>query len=176
MEYFEVVKARYSARAYADRPVASQDLDRILETVSHAPSAGNLQAYEIYVTRDSSRLAALAKAAHGQDFVARASVALIFCANPERSRGRYGARGVKLYAVQDATIACTYAMLAATALGLGSVWVGAFDELQVRQVIGAPAEITPVAILPIGYAADEIQAHVRRSLDDLVHWLDAVKG
>jgi len=74
-----------------------------------------------------------------------------------------------LYCVQDATIACTFAILAATALGLASVWVGAFDEDDVRRAIGAPPTHRPVAMLPIGYAAEVPRLRPRRSLKDLVH-------
>ena len=94
---------------------------------------------------------------------------LVFCADPTRSEPRYGQRGVRLYAIQDATIACTFAMLAATALGLATVWVGSFDEDSVRRVIRAPAEAVPVALLPVGYGAEKPQATPRRKLTDLVH-------
>jgi nitroreductase len=62
-------------------------------------------------------------------------------------------------------------MLAATAQGLATVWVGAFDDDEVRRILGAPRGIRPVAILPVGYAAEKPEAPERRSLDDLVHWL-----
>jgi nitroreductase len=81
---------------------------------------------------------------------------------------RYGKRAEKLYSVQDATIACTFAMLAATAMGLGSVWVGAFEPDEIRRIIGAPAKVCPVAILPIGYAAERPDPPERRPLEDLV--------
>jgi nitroreductase len=60
-------------------------------------------------------------------------------------------------------------MLAATALGLSTVWVGAYDEEQVRQIIGAPADLRPVAILPIGYAAETPRIRSRRGVKSLVH-------
>jgi nitroreductase len=78
---------------------------------------------------------------------------------------------MSLYSVQDATIACTFAMLAASALGLASVWVGAFDEDQVSRVISAPEEQRPVAMLPIGYAAGPPRQRARRKLEELVHGL-----
>jgi nitroreductase len=76
---------------------------------------------------------------------------------------------MSLYCIQDATIACTFAMLAATALGLSTVWVGAFNEDQVREIIHAPAGHRPVAMLPIGYAAEVPRIRPRRKLNDLVH-------
>ena len=71
--------------------------------------------------------------------------------------------------MQDATIACAYAQLAATALGLGTCWIGAFDDSMARIIAGAPATWQPVAILPVGYPADTPKPRERRALDDLVH-------
>jgi nitroreductase len=169
MEFFEVVKARHSIRVFAATPVETDKLQAILETVNRAPSAGNLQAYEIYIVTQLSHRAALARAAFEQEFIASAPIVLVFCAHPVRSAQRYRTRGTRLYSLQDATIACTFAMLAATALGLASVWVGAFDDEAVRQVIGAPEGIVPVVILPIGYAAERPALTTRRRLSELVH-------
>jgi len=77
--------------------------------------------------------------------------------------------GEELYSLQDATIACTFAHLAAVALGLGSCWIGAFNDNAVRQVIGAPQNMRPVAILPIGVPADMPEPRERRPLSDLIH-------
>jgi nitroreductase len=149
--------------------VEDEKLDCILKAANQAPSAGNLQAYEIYLVRDTAVLRALAFAALGQVFVAQAPLALVFCAHPARAASRYGERGKRLYAVQDATIACTYAMLAATALGLATVWIGAFEDNGVLSAVGGPKGQIPVAILPIGYDAEKPARTPRRRLEDLVH-------
>jgi len=169
MEFFDVVKARHSIRAFAPTAVEEEKLQKILETANRAPSAGNLQAYEIYQVTEARQRGALARAAWGQEFVASAPVALVFCTHPARAAPRYRERGVRLYALQDATIACTFAMLAATALGLATVWVGAFNDEAVWRAIGAPEGLDPVAILPIGYAAERPEPTPRRRLDQLVH-------
>jgi nitroreductase len=169
MEFFEVLKARQSVRAFAPSPVEEEKLGAILEAARSAPSAGNLQAYEIYLVKADRLKRALARAALDQYFLAQAPVALVFCANPARSERRYKERGARLYSVQDATIACTYAMLAATALGLATVWIGAFHDAAVSRAIGLPEDIVPVAILPIGYAAEKPEPTSRRPLDELVH-------
>ncbi len=169
MDLFEVFQKRYSVRAYKPNPLPDEVLKRLLEAVNSAPSAGNLQAYEIIVVRDPKRKWQLAQAAWGQWFIAEAPVVLVFVANPQRNRFRYGKRGEELYSLQDATIACTFAHLAAVALGLGSCWIGAFDDNVVRQVVGVPATMRPVAILPIGVPADTPEPKERRPLQDLVH-------
>ncbi len=169
MEFFDVLDNRRSVRAYAAQAVEEDKIDSILQAANRAPSAGNLQAYEIYVIRSTKVLRALGSAALGQLFVAGAPLALVFCAHPARTERRYGERGRRLYSVQDATIACTYAMLTATALGLATVWIGAFDETKVRSIIGGPEDQIPVAILPIGYPAESPAPASRRRLEDLVH-------
>lgn len=166
---FDVIDRRRSVRVFAREPIDDRLLRKILEAANAAPSAGNLQAYEVYVVRREGQLVELAAAALSQDFLAAAPVVLVFCANPRRNRARYGERGRALYAVQDATIACTFAMLAATALGLATVWVGAFREDDVRRLVGAPPHERPVALLPIGVAGERPERPSRRALDQIVH-------
>ncbi len=171
MEFLEVIKARHSIRVYTGRSIEPEKLQAILEAASLAPSAGNLQAYEIYTVTSRTCLSELAHAALDQEFIAQAPLALVFCAHPARSAKEYADRGRSLYSVQDATIACAYAQLAATVLGLASVWVGAFDESQARKAIGAGFELLPVAVLPIGYAGERPTATLRRPTQDLVHYV-----
>ncbi len=128
MEFFDALKARHSIRAYTDMPVEEKKLDKIFGAVNQAPSAGNFQAFEVYVVTRTDQRVELASAALDQNFMAQAPVVLVFCAHAARSAGKYGQRGADLYCIQDATIACTFAMLSATALELSTVWVGAFDE------------------------------------------------
>lgn len=169
MDYFDVIDGRRSIRSFTDQPVEAEKSWKILEALNRAPSAGNLQAYEVYLVCDVRHKIALAKASYDQEFLAQASLVLVFCAHPDRSAKKYEKRGVELYCIQDATIACAFAMLAVTALGLSTVWVGAFDEEAVRQIIGAPPAHRPLAMLPIGYAAEVPPTGSRRSLNDLVH-------
>jgi nitroreductase len=169
MDFFQVIDKRHSMRKYTDVQVEEEKLQQILFTTNKAPSAGDLQGYEIYVVRKAEQRLALVLAAGGQEFIAEAPVTLVFCANPARSAVWYKKRGVKLYSVQDATIACTFAMLTASALGLASVWVGAFEEESVRTALGIPPDLVPVAMLPVGYAAKEPRITPRRELSDIVH-------
>ena len=171
MDFFEVIRNRRSIRRFEDRPVEEEKIIAILEAADAAPSAGNLQAYEIYLVRDPAMLARLAGVVTNMDFFAEVPLVLAFCANPERSLIRYGERGRNLYSVQDATIACTHAMLAATALGLASVWVGAFQERAIAEALSLPASIRPVALLPIGYPGETIEPRSRRTVKDLVHFV-----
>ena len=169
MDFFEVINQRHSIRAYKNKPVEPEKLQQILQAVNRAPSAGNLQAYEVYLVCDDKHKTSLVAAAYDQEFLAQAPLVLVFCAHANRSASKYQERGTELYCVQDATIACTFAMLAATALGLSTAWVGAFDENELRYIINAPWAHRPVAMLPIGYAAESPRISSRRTLNDLIH-------
>lgn len=167
MEFFDVVQRRHSVRAYEPRPVDEETLNTILECANRAPSAGNLQAYEIVAVTDPKTRQALARAALDQEFITQAPAVLVFLQHPRRSAIRYGERGTDLYSLQDATIACAYAQLAATAAGLASCWVGAFEEEPIRSLLKAPAGVRPVALLPLGYPAEAPEPTRRRRLSDL---------
>ena len=169
MNFFDVIEKRHSIRAFTAVPIEPEKLQQILAAANRAPSAGNLQGYEIFVVQDVAKKVALAQAALNQEFIAEAPAVLVFCMNAARSAQKYGRRGETLYTIQDATIACTFAMLAATAVHLSSVWVGAFHTDAVQGIIDAPPGIVPIAILPVGYAAGEPRLTLRRKLADIVH-------
>jgi len=168
MDFFDVVEARRSVRAFSDAPIGREKLERVLAAARLAPSAGDLQSYCIVVIEDRQTKTALAAAAWHQKFVAEAPVVLVFCADPGRSKARYGARGASLFCLQDATLAAAYAQLAASALGLASCWVGAFDETAAAAALNAPQGLNPVAIMPIGWGAEQPERRQRRALDELV--------
>ena len=170
MEFEKLIKVRRSIRAFKSKPIEEEKLKKILMAANLAPSAGNLQAYEIYVVKDSKLKRMLSRASFDQEFIAEAPIVLVFCANPPRSAIRYGKRGEELYSIQDATIATTFAMLMASDLGLGNVWVGAFDEEEVKRILNLPRYLRPVAILPIGYPAEQPEFVGRRRLEDIVHY------
>jgi len=167
VDFFDVVEARRSVRAFSEDPVEREKLERILAVAGLAPSAGDLQSFQIVVIEDPDTKAALAAAA-GQAFVAEAPIVLIFCADAKRSESRYGRRGATLFCVQDATIAACYAQLAASAQGLASCWVGAFDETAVAAALAAPSALRPVALLPVGRAAEQPDRPHRRPIEALV--------
>ncbi len=149
-DIFDVMAERRSVRRYSSEDVSEEDLNVILEAACSAPSAGNLQAYEIVVVRDRRRRIELARASLNQMFMAQAPVHLVFLAYPRRSASIYGRRGARLYSLQDATIAAAFAMLAAHALGYGTCWVGAFHDEEVLRIVGAPDDRIPVAIITVG--------------------------
>jgi len=165
MEFFDVINERQSIRKFKEKDIEEEKLKKILKAANAAPSAGNLQSYEIFLIKDLNKRKRLANASFGQSFVAEAPVVLVFFANPERARS-YGKRR-DFYSLQDATIATAHAHLASVALGLGSVWIGAFDDEEIKRICGT--SLRPVALLPIGYPDEKPRRTGRRSLNDLVH-------
>jgi nitroreductase len=166
MEFAEVLANRRSVRSFKPQPVDEAKLKRIFEAANSAPSAGNLQAYQVRVVQDRAKKKALAQAAYGQGFIAEAPVSLVFCSDANRSAAKYGKRGSELYSVQDATIAGTFAMLAAVDLGLATVWVGDFDEKKVQQILEIKS-LRPVAIFSLGYASEQPPPSPRRALEEI---------
>jgi len=150
----EVFKNRHSVRIFQNKLVESEKLEEILEAANSAPSAGNLRAREIIVVKEQVVKEKIVKAARDQDFIAQAPVVLVFCAVPKRSAVKYKERGRDLYAIQDATIAASFAWLQAVILGLSACWVGAFTEEEIKEILQIKETWQPVAILPIGYAGE----------------------
>jgi nitroreductase len=168
VNFLEVLRRRRSVRAFTGQDVDNAATRVILEAARQAPSAGDLQAFGMVVVQDRAVLRSLADAAAGQSFVGSGQLAIVFLADPARSARRYHERGEQLFCIQDATIACAYAQLAATALGLGSVWVGAFHDRAVQKAVASPDGLIPVAILVVGHAAETPPPTPRRPVDELV--------
>ena len=164
MELYEAVQNRYSVRAYQDRPVEQEKLDRILEAARLAPSGSNRQPWKFVVVRDAETRKALAKACNDQSFVGRAPVVIVGVGlMPERTMSCQ-VPGDPV----DVAIAMEHIALAATAEGLGTCWIGAFDQDQVRQVVGVPDQHKVIEVMPLGYPADEPRPKKRKPLEEIV--------
>lgn len=151
MSFFKTVEKRRSIRSFSNRPVEKSKIQNILKTSLMSPSAKGLQNYQILVIEDQKKKDKLVNATYGQEYV-NSSLVLVFCSDPKRIKFM-GIRGKNLLSVQDATIAASYAQLAATALGLSSVWIGHFKEKAVAEIL--KTKLRPVVILPIGYSNEK---------------------
>jgi nitroreductase len=167
-EFLAFLQTRSSVREFSPESPDAAIVDAIAAAASSAPSAGNREGWDVVVVTDEETRRELADAALGQVHVAEAPVTYVVCANYVRSMSRYGERGI-LYAVQDATIACTYMMLAAHALHLGSCWTGAFDEEEVRGVLGLPPHVRPIALLPVGSPRTSPEKVGRMRIGEHIH-------
>jgi nitroreductase len=150
MSLLDTIRSRRSVRDFKDEAIPDDVIDALIEAVRWAPSAGNLQSRKFYFVLDEGKRKQLARAALGQSFVARAPLVIVGCMD-RRIASRYGDRGVNLYAIQDVAASVMSMMLMASELGLGTCWVGAFNEFDVVESLDLPDHLRPVAIIPIGY-------------------------
>lgn len=167
-ELNQFLLGRSSTRQYQDRDVEPEVLDQILSLCSSAPSAGNVQSWDVIVVRDPSVRECLTDAALHQEHVGKAPVVLVVCANYVRAMARYSERGI-LYALEEAAIVGTYLMLGAHAAGLATCWTGGFDDEQVRDILGLPNHIRPVVLLTLGYSAEAAISPARKSVQEHLH-------
>lgn len=165
MDLFDAIRTRRSIRRFADRPVEDEKLQAVLEAARQAPSWANLQCWRFVVVRDAALKLAISDLSYVESFfaplgyktnpakkgLAEAPLVIVACADPARS----GTLWKQPYYMTDIGIAAQNLMLAARALGLGTVFVGVFDEDRVRRLLNIPPEIRVVGIIPLGYPAEE---------------------
>ncbi len=168
MDVEECIATRKSIRAFKSDPIDDETIEIALRLANQAPSAGNLQARDFVIVKSAHTRRQLAEAAQNQDFVRTAPVVVVCCANLQRI-GSYGKRGTTLYCLQDVAAAVENMMLYLHSKGLGTVWVGAFDESRVMEIIGLPEHARPVALVPIGYPSGRGLARTRLSRERFVH-------
>ncbi len=159
---------RRSIRKFLGEEIPEEDLLQMLEAANYAPSAGNLQARDFIIVKDPEKKRRIADIAYGQEFIAEAPVVVVVCANYGISMSRYGRRG-ELYAVQDADAATQNLLLAAHALGYGSVWIGAFDERELSKLLELPPYVRPIAVVPIGKPAERPRFPGREEIIKKIH-------
>ena len=164
MNVYEAIEKRRSVRAYEDRPVEQEKLDRILEAARLAPSASNRQEWRFVIARDAATRQRLMKAAGGQAFVGQAPVVIACCAETD---GHVMRCGQPCYPI-DVAIAIDHISLAAVEEGLGTCWIGAFSEPQAKEVLGIPEHIRVVELLTLGYPATQPGARSRKAIEEIV--------
>lgn len=170
MDVLEAIKGRRSIRAFKSQAVSTEIVERLIDAARWAPSAGNIQPWEFIIVRNPEIKRNLAKAALNQSFIEEAPVVIVVCADEIRSSQGYGVRGKTLYCIQDTAAATQNIHLAAYSLGLGTCWVGAFNEEEARKILEIPQGVRPVAIIPVGYPAEKPPARNRRPLNQIIHY------
>lgn len=168
MEFFNVLMGRRSVRKYLLKEVEKEKLLRVLEAGRWAPSAGNSQEWRFVVVEDEKRRGEIAEASFGQYWMVSAPVHIVVLSKYDMVEKLYGTRGLSLYVPQDAAAAVQNMLLAAHDQELGACWVGAFDDIMVRDVIKAPDDVKIMAIVTLGYPAEKPQPPHRVDLNLLV--------
>ena len=164
MNVMEAIRQRRSIRAYEDRSIEEEKLQAVLDAGRLAPSACNRQEWRYIVVRDPAMRTDLAEAANGQKFVGEAPVVLVACAKTD---GHKMSCGEPCYPI-DVAISLDHITLKAAEEGLGTCWIGAFDQPAVKKLLNIPEDIRVVQLMPLGYPADQPAARSRLSLDDIV--------
>lgn len=153
MDFYEVIRTRRSIRSYKPDPIPDEVLMRVLDAARIAPSGSNRQPWKFIIVKDDDVKRKVAQACHNQMFIAEAPVVIVACGyNIHWNRGGYMG---DLSMLIDVSIAFTHLILAARAEGLGTCWIGAFDNEEVKKILGIPEDVNVVAITPLGYPKDE---------------------
>lgn len=150
MEFLEAIRERRSIRNFQKKDIPQKIVDKLIDALIWAPSAGNLQSRKFFFVKDAKLKENITDAALGQSFIAEAPLVIVGCTDSRISR-RYGERGEYLYTIQDVAVSIMGMMLVAHENGLGTVWVGAFNEDDVFDILKLPGNLRPVAIVPVGY-------------------------
>lgn len=169
MTFSELAKRRYSVRAYSAKPVEDDKLQQVLEAARIAPTAHNLQPFQLIVIHTKGREAELRRI-YGSPFFVQAPILICACSIPSQSWiRRYG----KKYCEVDVAIAMNHLILAAADLGLGTCWIANFDPQVTREILRLPDEAEPIVFTPLGYPDAQPRPKRRKSIDELVryeHW------
>ena len=158
MSVMEAIRTRKSVRLFLDRPVEQEKLDQVLEAARLAPSAANRQEWRFVIVRQPETRNLLAGIAANQSHVCKAPVVIVACADTDEHMMQCGQLSYPI----DVAIALDHLSLAAVALGLGTCWVGAFEEEKVRQLLDLPGNIRVVQLMPLGYPADPSAVEKKR--------------
>jgi nitroreductase len=164
MDFKELIRARYSCRAYRNNPVEEEKLAAVLEAARLAPTACNRQAFRLYVVPTADRQQALHRL-YGREWLARAPLLIGIAGEPGRNWVRRDGRN---YVDVDCAIVMDHLILQAADLGLGTCWIGAFDSAAARQLLELPPDWEPIAFTPLGYPADKIRPKTRKPVEEIV--------
>ncbi len=169
MELLEIAKRRYSVRAYKQKPVEDEKLQQVLEAARLAPTAANRQSFQLIVIHTAGKEEELRRI-YPRPWFVQAPIVICACVIPDQAWVR---RDGKNYCDVDVAIAMDHLILAAAGLGLGTCWIGAFDPIATREILGLPDEVQPIAFTPLGYPDDQPKEKKRKSIGELVryeHW------
>lgn len=168
MDTLDAIKKRRSIRKYLDVPVEWYKVTKILEAGKQAPSSGNLQNWRFIIVTDKKMRRKLAEASLQQYWMESAPVHIVVCSQLTIAKQFYGLRGERFYSIQNCAAAIQNMLLAAHSLGLGSCWIGAFDEGKLKTLLDIPEDVRPEAIITIGYPDENPEEPEEYELYDVI--------
>jgi nitroreductase len=173
MNFLDLVYKRQSCRKYLTTPVPREALERCLEAARLAPSACNSQAWRFIVVADPALKARLAEKAFGgiyvmNSFAKEAPVLVVVVTERAKYMAQVaGATRGTQYNLVDIGIVCEHFILQATQEGLGTCWLGWFDQKGTREVLGLSKKDSLDIMMSVGFPADETREKIRKPLSDI---------
>ena len=168
MDFYEVIRTRRSVRSYKNKPILEEVLNRVLETARIAPSGSNRQPWKFILVKDEALKQKMILACKNQTFVAEAPVIVVACGKkiPSNRGGYMG----EMSMLVDVSIAFTHLILAARAEGLGTCWIGAFNNNEIKRLLEVPNGYEVIAVTPLGYPPEGVftEPRNRKNLDEIV--------
>jgi nitroreductase len=169
-DILKAVRERRSIRDFEKKTIPEKIMNKLIDALIWAPSAGNIQARKFYFIQDTPVKRKIAAAALNQNFIAEAPLVIVGCTD-SRISFTYRDRGVFLYSIQDVACSIMGMMLVAHELGLGSTWVGAFYEDEISRILTMSKNLRPVAIVPVGYPSKIPEPPPRVSGEEAVEFV-----
>ena len=168
MKVLDVIQKRRSVRKYKEDPIPEKALMRVLEAARLAPSGKNFQPWKFIIVKDKALKEKLAQASAGQFFMAEAPIIIVGCGFPDNCYAGMG-RYMKSWSV-DVTIALEHLILQAQEEGLGTCWIGSFEEEEVKAILNIPENVKVLALTPLGYPDEIPRFRGRKSLDEIISY------
>jgi nitroreductase len=166
MDFIDLVKTRYSVRAYKADAVGEDDLNQVLEAVRLAPTAANHQPFQLIVIHTAGREDDIRRI-YNRDWFVQAPLVICACGVPEEAWTREEG---KSYLEVDVAIVMDHLILAAADIGLGTCWVANFDPEATREILGLPDGVEPIVFAPLGYPVGQAKPKIRKLVEDLVRY------
>ncbi len=168
MKVLDVIQKRRSVRKYKEDPIPEKAFRRVLEAARLAPSGKNFQPWKFIIVKDKALKEKLAQASAGQFFMAEAPIIIVGCGFPDNCYAHMG-RYMKSWSV-DVTIALEHLILQAQEEGLGTCWIGSFEEEEVKAILNIPENVKVLALTPLGYPDEIPRFRRRKSLDEIISY------
>lgn len=163
----KIILSRRSIRAFQKKALPEKFAEEVIGMAIWAPNSGNSQAWKYYIIKNDKIKKELSSAAYGQPFVADAPLVIVVVAMLDIANKYYRSRGTDLYCIQDTAAAVQNMLLYAASKGIGTCWVGAFEEKQVASTLKCPNSERPVAIIPFGYPNESPKAPKRKTVEQV---------
>jgi len=164
MEFLDLVKKRYSVRAYKSTPVEDEKLNKILEAARLAPTGSNSQAFKLIVVHAAGREEEI-KPIYDRDWFVQAPIFICACAVQDPDQPYNEPRHYR-----NIAIVMDHLIMEATDLGLGTCWIGAFNPEAARKILEVPENVYPVVLATVGYADDQPKERVRKPIEELIKY------